>query len=365
MPQAVPTEITSPPDHWYSMIEDLFTASVAAIDILCSIQGDAASAETEPSADRFNWVSRETALKMAATGADLVEQLEHRADDDAQAFINREAAAQVAWQLERLVNLGRFPHADRRRGRNGEPATICVAIWKLCERLTELYDLLDWQDVCTDADGPESHTASRGIPWWLRSSQERFRPPDVPAVMIGTLRAAITELARATMHGYPREPVANPEDLLSRLQRSLPVVGTKKSIPDGAADADNLNDHEMRDAKSSDRESEVVLTGPARATFLDCIIDAAKRTVRRGSEATTFGKKERAWALFLQLFRAEHVGMERRQLFAAVWEGQSRGLNNLDKQKQIADEVLQRIGVAVATDNRGVWTLTFFRLPAV
>jgi hypothetical protein len=43
-PQFVPVGIKSPPDHWYSKIEDLFTASVAAIDILLAISDAAPDA---------------------------------------------------------------------------------------------------------------------------------------------------------------------------------------------------------------------------------------------------------------------------------------------------------------------------------
>lgn len=68
MPQAIHPEITSPPDHWYSMIEDLFTASLSAIDILCSIQCDMAPPDTGVPADQVDPVSGAAALNDVSCG---------------------------------------------------------------------------------------------------------------------------------------------------------------------------------------------------------------------------------------------------------------------------------------------------------
>jgi hypothetical protein len=236
------------PPSWFSIIGDLWRASVYTSDILLAGM-EKRPMEVEPNgneavldADRYDWVSAKSALDIVRHGAYLVEQLAHRPAEDAVAFIQRQSAAVSAWRLERLVNLGHCPHADRRRGRNGRPATVCVAIWKLCERLTELYEFLHWQEVCTDPDGPENGplTGHEHRPWWLPPPQSGFRPPDVPEANLHGLQTAIAEMARAARYAYPGEPEKTATALLQRLQPIKEPSGVKEEPPETCRHSDDF-----------------------------------------------------------------------------------------------------------------------------
>ena len=73
-----------------------------------------------------------------------------------------------------------------------------------------------------------------------------------------------------------------------------------------------------------------------------------------------FGKKEKAWQLFLSLVRAGESGRSRSELLSEVWPDKPVAENNLDKQKSTLDRVLARIGLEVEANNRGIWRLMSF-----
>jgi hypothetical protein len=106
---------------------------------------------------------------------------------------------------------------------------------------------------------------------------------------------------------------------------------------------------------------ESVDTNATRTTpcFLGLEIDRDERTVARAAFGKAeFGKKERAWRLFLALVEAGENGQTRAELEATLLRESSP--NNLDKWKATCDGIVSQLHIEIATDQRGLWTLAAY-----
>jgi hypothetical protein len=89
-------------------------------------------------------------------------------------------------------------------------------------------------------------------------------------------------------------------------------------------------------------------------------IDRESRTVARSGldKTAEFGKKERAWRLFVAVVEAGENGTTRADLGTALL-GESNP-NNLDQWKKACNEILLQLNTEVICDQRGLWRLTSF-----
>jgi hypothetical protein len=114
---------------------------------------------------------------------------------------------------------------------------------------------------------------------------------------------------------------------------------------------------EAQYSPSSKPEADISTTdsGPG---FLSPEVDLVNRTVRRRENVAKFDNKTRAWLLFFYLQQAGEPGLSRDELREHIWGDQPVTDNSLDQTKKTANEVLVKIRIEIAADNRGIWRLT-------
>ena len=101
-------------------------------------------------------------------------------------------------------------------------------------------------------------------------------------------------------------------------------------------------------------------TKGGRARYLGLEMNRENRTVARDEfdGVAEFGKKEKAWRLFVAVFDAREKGTTRAELEAALLGASNK--NNLDQWKRACSEILSQLNIEVNSDQRGLWRLTSF-----
>ena len=174
----------------------------------------------------------------------------------------------------------------------------------------------------------------------------------------GNLSVDLEELDSflATTSQVPSEIKSPPDRWYSQIDdlfaASIAAIDVLLSIPVDAAD--KAAESVLSGDNTAHRNPPPETVPRPEPSFLNCFVDVGERDVTRGLVTVRFGKKEKAWALFLALFKAADAGLDRTELFDALWGEAPKQLNNLDQQKGIANEVLLPAGLEITADNRGV-----------
>jgi hypothetical protein len=86
-------------------------------------------------------------------------------------------------------------------------------------------------------------------------------------------------------------------------------------------------------------------------------VRAGPGIVTRNTDTIEFDRKVKAWDMFCSLYQAGRDGKTRAELMKVLWPQKAVEENNLDQQKKALNQLLQRLGLEVSADSRGVWSL--------